>query len=88
MTKIFESPDKGETVYVRDAGSPERVIHSESEKRKSLHDNIKESQLWGNIHRAAKTNPALQEALDRVKVIYYLTADYEKRYGNRKNTKT
>jgi hypothetical protein len=86
MAKIFESPDKGETVYVRDVGSSERVIHSESEKRKSLHDDIKESQLWGNIHRAAKTNPALQEALDRVKVTYYLTADYEKRYGNRRKT--
>ena len=56
------------------------------EKRKSLRDDIRESQLWGNIHRAAKTNPALQEALDRVKVTYYLTADYEKRYGNRKKT--
>jgi hypothetical protein len=88
MTRIFESPDKGETIYARDMGSTERVIHSESEKRKSLHDDIKESQLWGNIHRAAKTNPALQEALDRVKITYYLTADYEKRYGNRKNTKT
>jgi hypothetical protein len=88
MTRIFESPDKGETVYARDMGSTERVIHSESEKRKSLHDDIKESQLWGNIHRAAKTNPALQEALDRVKITYYLTADYENRYGNRKNTKT
>ena len=54
------------------------------EKKKSLHEEIKESQLWGNIHRASKTNPALQEALDRVKVTYYLTADYEKRYGNRK----
>jgi len=88
MTRIFESPDKGETIYARDMGSTERVIHSESEKRKSLHDDIKESQLWGNIHRAAKTNPALQEALDRVKITYYLTADYENRYGNRKNTKT
>ena len=88
MTRIFESPDKGETVYARDMGSTDRALHSESEKRKSLHDDIKESQLWGNIHRAAKTNPALQEALDRVKITYYLTADYENRYGNRKNTKT
>jgi len=86
MAKIFESPDGGETVYVREAGSTDQALHSESEKRKSLHDDIKESQLWGNIHRAAKTNPALQEALDRVKVTYYLTADYEKRYGNRRKT--
>jgi len=72
---IFESPDKGETVYVREEGSTEQVLYSESEKRRNLHKDIKESQLWGNIHRAAKTNPALQEALDRVKVIYYLSKD-------------
>jgi len=53
---------------------------------RNLHEEIKERQFWGNIHRAAKTNPALQEALDRVKITYYLTADYEKRYGNRKET--
>ena len=81
---IFESPDKGETVYVREEGSTERNLHSVSEVRRSLHKEIKEYQLWGNIHRAAKTNPALQEALDRVKVTYYLTKEYEERYGNRK----
>jgi hypothetical protein len=54
------------------------------EKKRSLHEEIRENQLWGNIHRAAKNNPALQEALDRVKVTYYLTKDYEERYGNRK----
>ena len=81
---IFESPDKGETVYVREEGSTERSLYLESKDKKSLHEQIIESKLWGNIHQAAKTNPALQEALDRVKVTYYLTADYEKRYGNRK----
>ena len=84
MAKIFESPDKGETVYAREEGSSERTLVSESDKVKSLHDQILESQLWGNIHRAAKTNPSLQAALDRVKVTYYLTEHYEKRYGNRK----
>jgi len=74
---IFESPDKGETVYVREEGKTFRHLHSESEKRRNLHKDIKESQLWGNIHRAAKTNPALQEALERVKITYYLTKDYE-----------
>ena len=83
---IFESPDKGETVYVIEENSVRRVLFSESEKKRSLHDEIMESQLWGYIHRAAKTNPTLQEAIERVKVTYYLTADYEKRYGNRKKS--
>jgi hypothetical protein len=34
-----------------------------------------ESKLWGDIHRAAKTNPTLQEALERVKILYYLSKD-------------
>jgi hypothetical protein len=79
---IFESPDKGETVYVREDGSTERVrvLYSESEKKRSLHNDIMESKLWGDIHRTAKTNPALQAALERVKVTYYLS----KENGNRK----
>jgi len=40
-----------------------------------LHDHIMEDQLWGNIRRAAKTNSALQEALERVKIIYHLSKE-------------
>jgi hypothetical protein len=50
-------------------------LHSVSDRRKNLIDEIRENQLWGNIHRAALTNPALQEALERVKVIYYLSKE-------------
>jgi hypothetical protein len=49
-----------------------------------LHEHMMESKLWGNIHRAAKDNPALQKALEQCILIYKLTGDYEKRYGNRK----
>jgi hypothetical protein len=84
MSKIFESPDKGETVYYREEGETSRVLHSESENKKSLHEQLMESQLWGNIHRAALTNPSLHAALERVKVIYYLTKEYENRYGRSK----
>jgi hypothetical protein len=34
-----------------------------------------DSKLWGNIHRAAEENPLLQEALDRVKILYELSRD-------------
>ena len=72
-------------VYQREAGSSPSS-RKEIGRNYNLHEEIKESQLRGNIHRAAKTNPTLQEALDRVKVTYYLTKDYEKRYGNRSKT--
>ena len=48
-----------------------------------LHERMMEDKLWGDIRRAAKTNTSLQEALERVKITYYLTKDYETRYGNR-----
>ena len=32
-------------------------------------------ETWGQIHQAAKTNPALQDALDRVIMIYRLSQE-------------
>ena len=40
-----------------------------------LFEQIQESKLWGEIHRMAKTNPTLQEAIERVKIIYHLSKD-------------
>lgn len=38
-----------------------------------LHEHLKEDKLWSAIRRAAPTNPALQDALDRAIMIYKLT---------------
>jgi len=57
------------------ANAHESQDNSVSLRRKNLINEIRENQLWGDIHRAALTNPALQEALERVKVIYYLSKD-------------
>ena len=38
-----------------------------------LHDHIQENKLWGEIRREARTNPTLQDALDRAIMIYRLT---------------
>jgi hypothetical protein len=37
-----------------------------------LYDHLQESKMWGDIHRLAQTNPALQDALERVIMIYRL----------------
>ena len=35
-----------------------------------------EIRLWGEIVRAGRTNQAMQEALDRVKILYHLSKDH------------
>jgi hypothetical protein len=75
---IFESPDKGETVYKRDTSSLDRELVATSLTRKMLDDQIKEDALWRDIRRKAKTNVALCDILDQAVMIYNLIKD-EKR---------
>ena len=70
---IYESPDGGETVYVREHGSTQKKLHSESVRAIDIKDQLREDQLWAQIRQAAKTNPAIQDALERVRVIYQLS---------------
>jgi hypothetical protein len=50
--------------------------HIDYDKRtadgRPLIDQIRDKKMWGDIHRMARTNPALQDALDRVIMIYKL----------------
>ena len=42
-----------------------------------LREHILENKMWGEIRRAAKTNPTLQDALERAIMIYKLTKTHE-----------
>jgi hypothetical protein len=76
-TYIYERADG--VVYAREfkADPQERVVvgYESGRDYDLVRDNIKENQLWHEIRLAARTNPALQEALNRVKVIYELSKD-------------
>jgi len=72
---IYESPDNGETVYARYTGEQERWLVGQSTKAKSRVDAIRENQLWHDIREAAKSNPSLQEALERAIIIYELSKE-------------
>ena len=72
----------GDEVYAREFGETERkligythIADPRTADGRPLHEHIMESKLWGEIHRAAKTNPALQNALDRAIMIYRLSKD-------------
>lgn len=83
-TYIYER--NGDEIYAREFGDKERKLigyqyemegkpDPRTKDGRPLHEHIKESKMWGDIHREAKTNPALQKALDRVIMIYRLSKD-------------
>ena len=74
---VFESPDGGHTVYRRHIGKLDRELVSQDNFAQNKIDTLREDKLWGNIRRAAKTDPALKEMLDQVKVYYELKHDAE-----------
>ena len=66
--------------YDYDPITGQKIPHqwdSRTSDGRPLHDHIKEDQLWGQIRRAAKTNPTLQDALDHAIMIYRLTKTHE-----------
>ena len=78
----------GDTVYARESGADpstrieighdyetfeERRDHDIRAGMKNKRDRIMEDQLWHNIRRAARTNPALQDILDHAIMVYHLT---------------
>ena len=65
MTKIFESPDRGQTVYSREFGQSGRTLHSQSSQ-------AHRAELWRSIHQAAKTDPELQQLLEQVEIYHTL----------------
>lgn len=79
-TYVYEKADG--ITYAREFGSDpstRKEIGWDHDPRTSdgrpLHDHIMDSKMWGEIHRMAKTNPTLQEALERVKIIYHLSKE-------------
>ena len=81
-TYIYER--NGEEIYARESGKTDRTLIGYQYENKvdprtndgrPLYEHLKEDKLWGNIRRAAKTNSALQEALERAIIIYHLSKD-------------
>ena len=76
-TYIYERWDG--IIYAREMGAnpSERFVvgYESGREYDPVRKEIKENQLWHEIRSAAETNTALQEALDRVKVIYELSKD-------------
>ena len=69
MSKIFESPDGGATIYERESGEIYRTLVNENSQ---LFEKMAEDKMWGEIRRMGKENPVMQEELERVIILYHL----------------
>lgn len=69
VTLIYESPDKGETVYAREAGTDKRTLVGYNMPTSDWTEHQKDK-LWQKIREAGRTNPDLQEALEKCIVVY------------------
>jgi hypothetical protein len=85
-TYVYER--NGEEIYAREVGKTDRKLIGYQYENKTdprtpdgrpLYEHMKEDQLWGDIRRAARTNTALQEAMERVILIYHLSKDHGKK---------
>ena len=85
-TYIYER--NGEEIYAREAGQSERTmigyqyenkIDPRTHDGRPLYEHIKEDQLWGEIRIEARTNKVLQDALERVILVYHLSKNNGKK---------
>ena len=74
-TYIYERAD-GRT-YARLAGSTERILIGEEYALKINRRRMQLADEWMPILEQAQTDPTLQDALDRVKVLYELTKKHD-----------
>jgi hypothetical protein len=72
-TYIYESPDGGETVYAREIGSQERRLIGKSYKAVLKEELNSEVEIFKKMFVAAKDDPALKDAIERAKMLYYLS---------------
>lgn len=66
---VYENADG--VIYARKNGETKRVEVGRLYKAEER----QQDELWNKIRKAAKTNAALQQALDNVIILYYLGAD-------------
>ena len=75
-TYIYERADG--VTYAREAGADPLSREAigwdlDSPHNPDVIQSLKDNKYWGEVFRAAKTNPLLQDALNRVKIVYELS---------------
>ena len=68
----------GEEIYAREVGKSERTMIGKHTDpfNENLTINYELENTWKDILKESRTNPTLQEAMDRVKILYHLSKDH------------
>jgi len=69
---IYESPDGGDTVYRRVAGSLDKTLHSISDKKRQEMEDERLWYKWIEILRASRHDPRLKELLEQAEIYHSL----------------
>jgi len=70
---IFESPDGGQTIYKRKAGTSHRELYLRDPALDQKLKDIKNEERWMAIYEARKTNVALDDLCRKVEGLYVLS---------------
>lgn len=68
---FYTHNDGSETVYIKESGKEPKA--ADQTRGFDLYAELQKQKLWGDIHRAAKTNPTLRRALEEAVLIYNLS---------------
>lgn len=71
---VYESPDGGKTIYRRLPGSRERELYYESDEVRIAHRWTR----FEDIVKLAETEPALNDAIEKVEMLYALLKENER----------
>ena len=76
VTYIYER--NGEEIYVREFGKSERTMIGKhiDPFNENLNINYELENTWKDILKESRTNPTLQQAMERVKILYHLSKDH------------
>jgi hypothetical protein len=70
---IYESPDGGRTVYARRPGSNHRELYTRDPELDKELAELKNQEKWQHILAERAHNPALNELLEQVEILYELS---------------
>lgn len=78
-TYIYER--NGSEIYAREVGTSERKMIGKyiDPFNENLTINYELENTWKDILKESRTNPTLQEAMERVKILYHLSKDHGKK---------